>query len=233
MKSLIIGAGEIGTSLFNVLKTAHEVKIRDVEDLEMDGVEVLNICYPYSDAFVEVTNAYIEKYKPTLVIIHSTVKIGTTREIGEIAVHSPCHGKHPNLEEGLKAFKKFIGGEDIGQMNLAHDYLNYAGIRGIIVESPETSELSKILCTTYYGWNLIFMKEVAKICERYGASFDEVYTLWNTYYNEGYQKLGQDQFTRPVLKNVEGKIGGHCVIPNCDLIDSIITNIIKVENQDY
>lgn len=230
-KNLIIGAGEIGKSLYEVFKPHHETYIRDMENLEVDGIEVLNICYPYSKNFVKITKDYIKQYKPKVVIIHSTVKPGTAKLLK--AVHSPCHGKHPNLVEGIKTFVKYVGGDNIFSVYLADKFLKQAGIKTKLVSNSKTSELSKIFCTSYYGWNILFMKEVAKICEKEGVPFQEVYIDWNWLYNIGYEKLGSPHFRRPVLEPIDGKIGGHCVVNNCDLYDSFITNTIKKKNEEY
>lgn len=233
MKSLIIGAGEIGTSLHNVLKKTHDSHIRDVEDLNLEGVKVLNICYPYFKDFVKETKEYIKQYNPKVTIIHSTVPPGTTKACGRMVVHSPVHGKHPNLEGGIKTFEKYVGADNPYAAQMAADFLSEAGIQVRIVANSKTSELSKILCTTYYGWNILFMKEVAKIAETEGVSFGQIYTLWNEFYNEGYQKLGMPQFTRPVLKPMPGPIGGHCVVNNCDLYKNFLTDTIKEKNKEY
>ena len=47
--------------------------------------------------------------------------------------------------------------------------------------------------------------------------FDEVMSLYNQTYNDGYSKLGKINVIRPVL-NPGNKIGGHCVIPNLKLL---------------
>ena len=231
-KTLIIGAGEVGKSLYDVLKTKHEAYIRDTEDFKIDGIEVLNICYPPIKNFVEQTEKYINQYKPKLTIIHSTVPVGTTRKLGKNCVHSPIHGKHPNLSEGILTFTKYIGGVNASSVFAAIDFLGKAGIETMPVSSPETSELSKIFCTTYYGWNIVFAKELEKICEKYNVPFHEVYG-WNNHYNTGYDKLGMGQFKRPVLVPIKGEIGGHCVINNCKLIDSSLTNLILDFNKQY
>ena len=233
MRTLIIGAGEIGKSLYNVLGVAHEVHLKDKEDLKIEDIDVLNICYPYSKDFVKITKEYIKKYNPKLTIIHSTVAPGTTSKCGDMVVHSPTHGKHPNLEEGIKTFVKYIGGDDIHAVYIADKFLKGAGIKTKIVANSKTSELSKIFCTTMYGWNLIFMKEVAKICKKEKVPFHEVYTDWNWFYNLGYEKLGMPQFRKYVLDPIPGKIGGHCVINNCHLLKSDITDYIIKKNNEY
>lgn len=230
-KNLIIGAGEIGKSLYEVFKPHHETYIRDIDNLEIEGIEVLNICYPYSKNFVKITKEYIKQYKPKVVIIHSTVKPGTAKLLN--AVHSPCHGKHPNLAEGIKTFVKYVGGDNIFSVYLADKFLKQAGIKTKLVANSKTAELSKIFCTSYYGWNILFMKEMAKICEKEEVPFQEVYTDWNWLYNLGYQQLKSPQFQRPVLDPIPGNIGGHCVVQNCDLYDSFITKTIKQKNEEY
>lgn len=232
MRTLIIGAGEIGKSLQEVLKGHHETHARDKSDLKLDKVEVLNICYPFSSEFVAETKRYIKQYQPKVTIIHSTVPVGTTNLCGEMVVHSPVHGKHPNLATGIKVFVKYLGGRNAYAVRIAEEFLKAAKINVQVVSSAEASELSKILCTTYYGWNILFMKEVVRLCQEMKLPFHEVYG-WNKYYNAGYKAMGMPQFVRPVLEPMEGPIGGHCVVNNCDLLDSLMTNLIKEQNKEY
>lgn len=224
MKTLILGKGEIGKSLGKVLEGAYEVIYKDTEPLE-GQFDVINICYPYSRDFVKITKDYIKQYKPKLTIIHSTVPVGTTRKIG--AVHSPVNGKHPNLSKSILTFIKFIGANNAYDAYEAEQFLTKAGIQVGHLSSSEATELGKIMCTSYYGWNILFMKEMVKLSEKYGVPFHDVYSTWNMAYNEGYAKMGDTHFTRPVLKPMRGKIGGHCVLNNCELLDSYITKQIK------
>lgn len=231
-KSIIIGAGEVGSSLYRVLEAIYkkDILLRDkIPDFGIDSdISFLNICYPYSDSFIEDTKNYISQYKPIVAtIIHSTVPVGTTRKCGKACVHSPIHGKHPNLADGIRTFVKYVGGANINTVYMARHYLEKAGIATRMVANPEVSELSKILCTTYYGWNIIFAKEVATICKEMDLPFKEVYTDWNREYNKGYTALDMGQFARPVLEAVEGRIGGHCVINNAKLLDSFATKFLK------
>lgn len=237
MQSIIIGSGEVGKSLYDVLESTYreDVLMRDLIEplLPIEDVKIINICYPYSDSFIEDTKDYIEQYKPEFTIIHSTVPVGTTRKCGERCVHSPIHGKHPNLAEGIKTFVKYVGGENNNATYMARCYLGKADIVTKAVSSPEASEMSKILCTTYYGWNIVFAKEVKAICDEFGLDFKEVYEDWNRFYNQGYSELGTQQFIRPVLEPIKGKIGGHCIVNNSKLLDSFVTNLIKERDEEY
>lgn len=235
MRSLTIGNGEIGSSLHRLFQISqnHISHIRDLDDLVVEDVEVLNIAYPYSPTFVEDTQAYIKQYKPKVVIIHSTVPVGTTRKVGLIAVHSPVNGRHPHLQASLSTFIKFLGGNDPYQVYIAAQFLNQAGISTTVFSNSETTELAKLRCTLRYGVSIIEMKETEDLCRKYNVPFHEVYTRWNTHYNEGYTKLNEVRFIRPNLSPMPGPIGGHCVVPNCDLQPSTLASLVKKESKKY
>jgi hypothetical protein len=229
-KHLIIGAGETGKALYKVLSQHYDVSIMDKDGEAPGKFNVLHICYPPIKDFVKISKNYVRQYKPQLVLVHSTIGVGMTFKIGPMAVHSPVRGVHPHLDKGIKTFVKYFGGKKAGEA--AKIFFNI-GIKTQIFKKPETTELLKILDTTYYGWNIVFAKEVKRICDKLGLDFDEVYTIPNNHYNEGYKKLGKPNVVRPVLKNVPGKIGGHCVIPNCDLLDDWLTDTLKKRNKNY
>ncbi|MDD5689914.1 MAG: hypothetical protein PHQ76_06565 [Caldisericia bacterium] len=227
MKSLIIGKGEVGSALFKVLKKHYPTFIRDKKDLKVDNIEVIHICFPYSKNFIKDVKKYQKEYKPKYTIIHSTVPVGTSRKLK--AYHSPVRGVHPNLEKGIKTFVKYLAPDN----KELKRYFKKAGIKVKTFNKQETTELAKILDTTYYGWNIVFCKEVKRICDKYGLNFNDVYTEFNKTYNEGYIKLGKKNVVRPVLKPIEGKIGGHCIIQNCFLLKDKITKLILNFNKRY
>ena len=217
MKTIVCGAGEVGKSLYSVLLGNHEVYLRDVEPNADDPIDVvvLNICFPPSDKFEDKVREYQKRYHPAVTIIHSTVPVGTTRRLG--AVHSPIHGRHPDLAEGIKTFTKYLGGEHQSEVEVAKLFLEQAGIKVRVVSSPEASEFSKIQCTTHLGWDVLYMKWVEQFCKKEGINFEEVWG-WHKHYNEGYAALGEMKYTRPLLVPQPGPIGGHCVVNNCKLM---------------
>src|SRR3990167_1341623 len=232
-RTLIIGAGEIGRSLGNVLSQAYDVVYRDRLTVAVGPFRVINICYPYSKDFVQITKGYINLYKPELCIIHSTVKPGVTRSIGDIAVHSPVNGRHPYLENSIVSFTKFIGGTKAYKVYEAVNYLNKAGITTHVFSSPEACEVAKIRCTKRFGWSVVEMKETVLAAQKYNVPFHEIYTEWNQAYNQGYAILKEPRFMRPTLYPMEGGICGHCVIPNLDLDDDFMSEVIKGRNEIY
>jgi len=227
MKSLVIGKGEVGKSLFNVLSKAHPVKIRDKKELKYDP-EIIHICFPYSENFVKAVKAYQKEYKPRYTVIHSSVPIGTSYKCA--ALHSPVRGIHPHLEEGLKTFVKLIGGQ-VDQKVLT--YFRQARITIIhCSRNTRDTEAGKLWSTTQYGLFIILEKLIHDYCEKNKLSFEVVYTLFNETYNHGYIGMGMPYHTRPILKHVPGAIGGHCVIPNCHLLKSeIISNFVIKQNE--
>lgn len=229
-KHLVIGSGEIGTAMGNVLREKFDVSIRDKNDEIGGRFDVLHITYPPIKNFVAVTKKYINQYKPKLVIIHATIPVGFTRKIGPIAVHSPVRGVHPHLERGIMTFEKYFGGKNAKQ---AARYFEALGVKTVCFDKSETTELMKILDTTYYGWNIVFNKEAKRLCDKFGVDFDDVYTRANKDYNEAYSRLGMNHVVRPVLKYVAGKIGGHCVIPNTKLLNDWLSNTLRKRNMFY
>jgi len=236
MKNIgIVGHGEIGESLEKCyLGKDFKIEIVDTKkniNTFTKNIEVLNICIPYTDSFIDTVSSYILKYTPILTIIHSTVIPTTTKQIIvktgiQNIVHSPVRGVHPTLYEGLKTFTKVIGGETPEAVQLTKNHYDALKFNYTVYKDSTASELAKILCTTYYGVCIAFHNDVFKLCKQYGVPFDEVSTNWNTNYNEGYQKLGMSNVTRPVLyPPKDGVIGGHCVIPNAKLCKQFFNSL--------
>jgi hypothetical protein len=215
-KSLIIGNGEIGKSL-------HKVIGGDIKDKEyiIGQYDIIHICFPYDSSFISEVEIYQNQYSPKYTVIHSTVPIGTSRKLK--AIHSPVTGVHPYLEESLKTFTKFLGGEKAGEVA---DYFRKLGIKVYITDKSETTEMMKIMCTTHYGMEIEFVKEIKLLCDKYSLPF-EMWSLWVQNYNVGYEKLGLPEYKKPNLIPNMQKIGGHCVTNNCTLLTNKFTEFIN------
>lgn len=227
----VLGYGEVGQAMAKFYK---KPLICDLDRNEFEkGMDIVHVCIPHSKKFVASVKKVIKDYNAKLVIIHSSVPVGTTKKIGfEFAVHSPIRGVHPNLYKGVKTFPKFIGADSAKAGKLVSDHFKKIGIKGIFVLGSENTEALKLWDTTQYGFMIMLNKAIKKWCNEKGLDFDAVYTLANQTYNEGYRKLGKDEVVRPWLKYMDGRIGGHCVIPNCHLLDSAIAKMIIRFNED-
>lgn len=227
----ILGYGEVGQA---IAKLYCDPKIKDLNrDDGLEGVEILNVCLTWNEKFIEIVKKEIKKIKPKLTIIHSTVAPGTTKKIGGMIVHSPIRGIHPKLFEGIKTFVKYIGADDKKAGELAKKHLEGLGIKTKLFIPSETTEALKLWDTAQYGWFIVLNKEIKKWCDKKGLDFDAIYAEANKSYNDGYQKLGKPEVVRPYLKYMPGGVGGHCVIPNCELLDSEIAKFILRKNKKY
>ncbi len=101
---------------------------------------------------------------------------------------------------------------------MAKKHLESLGIKTRIFTPSATTELGKLLDTTYYGLCIAFHGEIKKMCDKLHLDFDKVATDFNQTYNEGYQKLGLKNVIRPVLYPPKPYISGHCVVSNAKIL---------------
>jgi UDP-N-acetyl-D-mannosaminuronate dehydrogenase len=233
MKSLVIGAGQIGKALQEIFLKAHICFLRDVDDLHCEDVEVLHIAYPYSVDFVDITRAYINQYKPKLTIIHSSVAVGATDKCGAHVVHSPERGRYPHLAAQMQKFQKFIGGGDAVDRLRAKSYFDALGWETVLVDDSRQTELCKLLSNIHLGLEIAWRQEVDRISESLlGMPAGAVYSAWEKSYNDGHTVLGHRQLLRPIVR--PAPIGGHCILPCTDILskqfDSDLFRFIKGSN---
>jgi UDP-N-acetyl-D-mannosaminuronate dehydrogenase len=222
---IVLGYGEIGRAVrlvsdFPVYaydKSEGKFNIRNYPG----KIRIMHVSFPYNDNFIKQVKNYQKILKPEYTVIHSTVPVGTSRKCN--AIHSPVVGIHPHLAESLKTFTKFFGGESASEVA---DIFRKYGVKTYVVDKPETTELMKIQCTTLYGLNIEFFKDMKEQCEKYGVPF-EAWTIWNDNYNKGYEKLGYPEYHRYNLVPLMKKIGGHCVVNNYFLLKTKFTEFLK------
>jgi hypothetical protein len=226
--SLILGMGEVGKSLFDVLSKNYEVSGYNETEAYVSGetFQYLHICFPYSKTFVQDVLDYKAKFKPKFTVIHSTVPVGISRKCG--AIHSPIVGIHPHLAESITTFTKYLSGKDASGMA---NYFRKAGIKVYLFDKQETTEIGKLSQTTFYALTIEYVKELQRICYGYGLSFTEVYTTLVQDYNRGYEQLGYPEIKIPLLVPIMTPQGGHCTIPNCGLWNNDITKFVERMNK--
>ena len=216
-----MGAGEVGTAVHAVLSRAHPTTLRDVDPVEAEA-DVLDVCIPWSSEFVESVAAYAIEHRARMVVVHSTVPVGTCDRQGW--VHSPIRGRHPHLEEGVATFVKHFGG--LGAEEAALDWKACEVTTAVHPRAAET-EAGKLWELAQFGLQVRVQKAIRAWCTERGLDPDVVYGSFAHTYNSGYEALGATHFVRPVLKHVPGDIGGHCVVPMSHLLDHAITDIVR------
>lgn len=212
MNHLVIGLGEIGSALRSVIRAEGYDPMKNTKPPEGMVFDVLHICFPFDTVFAQQVKAYRRYLDPAgeqLVVIHSTVPIGTSRKLE--AHHSPVRGKHPHIASSLRVFKKYVAGPRAAE--ICKEFRQY-DISAVPCERPEDTEAGKLLDLMQYGVSILLNKEIKKFCDDNGIDFDLAYTHFNETYNKGYSQLNMPQFIRPNLKYMPGKIGGHCVAQN-------------------
>lgn len=218
MKQLVIGYGEIGQAVYKCLKdNKQQVYKRDKQKVNKRNVEVLHICFPYDKRFKKQVKKYIDEYKPFLVMVYSTVPIGTCDDIGVGIVHSPVEGKHPKLAESIKKSPRWIGGDVLATLNMAISI--WVGITTVrIVESTKATEFLKLRSTAKYGINIVWAAYEGGIAKDIDLAFDVV-KEFDKDYNELYKQLGMPEYQRYILDPPTSSIGGHCIVPNAKLLN--------------
>jgi hypothetical protein len=220
VKSLVIGNGQVGQSLYNVLKQTHEVYIRDIEPIEINDVKVIHLCFPYSDKFVEIAENYIELYKPELTINHASVAVGTTEKLKGRVCYSPIRGKHPKLEKGIETFDKYIASNDPLALQAAYLYFKVANIPAKILgmeNGMRALEFCKLMSNIRYGWEIVFMQEAERIAKQLNVDIEQ-FNDFEVSYNKGYRMLQEHYLQRPIMFG--GVIGGHCVRQCTEIINN-------------
>jgi UDP-N-acetyl-D-mannosaminuronate dehydrogenase len=229
-KVVVVGLGEVGKPLFQLASRHHDVIGIDIEPPKqpIEKVDVLHICFPYEiKDFIGETARYIAMFKPAVTIINSTVGIGTTRAIAERSgtpvVNSPVRGKHIRMLEELQHYTKFIGATDAASAQLAAKHFESMGLKTKVLSASEATELAKLTETTYFGLMIAWAQEVERYCERVHQDYAEVASFYD-----------EIKFFPPV-KYFPGVIGGHCVMPNIEILskfdNSALLNAIKTSNE--
>lgn len=209
-RALVIGRGEVGKAISSIFYC----ESIDIEEIPAYGhYDYIHICFGWSDDFEDYVLNYKNQFTPKFTIIHSTVPVGTSAKLG--AVHSPIRGMHPDLELGIMTHQKFLGGPEA---HCVAEYFRDFGLRVILCDKSETTELGMLLGTENYRINIEFAKYAKELCNKHEVPFNESYTLFAQAYNEGWTKLGRPEYVRQVLVPIMAPIGGHCLESNKELI---------------
>ena len=208
---IVAGLGEIGRPLMEILARVYPCKGIDVAPIQIDEpCSVFHVCYPFQiPDFVGTTVAYVQKHRPELVIINSTLAVGTTRKIQQRVecpvVYSPVRGKHAKMVQDMFFYQKFVTGFDEGSTQRATEHFSRAGFKVATFPNPEVGETSKLIETTWLGLLVGWAQEVERMASQCDATFDDV----NAFIKE-IAYLPTNTFP--------GFIGGHCVMPNIALL---------------
>jgi len=240
MTDIILGMGEVGETLFDLLVDRKfdcigidldDSKCKNYTENEIiENPQYLHVCLPGElEKFTDIVIEWVNKIKNIQVaVIHSTVKPGTTKTIQEKSsipiLFSPVRGVHRRFLNDIKKYTKFISFDGTEINSKIKKDLENRFEKVDWMSTTKTAELAKILVdTTYYGWLINYAQITKMICEKENVDFDE---MWK-FADEIHENLGN----RP--KMFPGIIGGHCVIPNLNLVKYENLDMIKTVNEMY
>ena len=238
---LIAGLGEIGMPLYKLFSKSDNILGYDInpklmkKEINFDNVDVsiLHVCIPFTANFLKNVNSLYTKFHPELIVIHSTVSPYTTQKLQKKIkvpiIYSATRGIHKRMISDMKKYVKFFAIESNAPKKkwatqTFSKTMKNCGIKTKQMSKPITLELAKIVVdTSYYGWLINYAQLSNMIAKQHDVNYDE---MWS-FSEEIHKFLGN----RP--KMFPGFIGGHCVIPNLDLIHHKTLNLIKEINETY
>ncbi|MBC1576054.1 nucleotide sugar dehydrogenase [Listeria booriae] len=166
-------------------------------------------------SYMVYTVEKLEQYmnNPLLILLESTTYPGTTRELfahsfeksgkyvdkDYFLCFSPERVDPGNEKFQTRTIPKVIGGLTPASSRLAKDLYSMVLEEVVLVNSPETAEMSKLLENTFRSINIAFVNEMALMCERMGID------VWETIDAAATKPFGFMPF-------YPGPgVGGHCI----------------------
>lgn len=228
---IVVGyKGLIGQAVYKIFDADVGIDIVDKRTgfIHKNRFRIMHVCIPFIENYIDVVSDYIEGYQPKLTIIHTTCKVGSTRQLNEKTkqpvVHIPIYGHHTNssyspvsMVKDMFRYVMSVGAINIETGNLACDYVGRFGFKAEL-QTPETTEFAKIMSTN-------LQLDVIKSWEKHHKKVREYKDVdWNGvvniikdvaenepygYLNRTYQRLA------PVDTKISGK---HCLTENKDLL---------------
>jgi len=242
-KDVVAGLGEIGTPILQLISKATPAIGYDINEKLMDKkkfekykkleTSFVHICIPLTKNFMQNVISLDKKFTPRGIVIHSTISPGTTTKLQSRLsipiIYSATRGVHERMLYDLRRYTKFYAMEpDAPRVNWAsstyENLMKKCGVNTKRMSKPIALELAKIVVdTSYYGWLITYAQLSNMMAIENKVDYDE---MWS-FADEIHKYLGN----RP--KMFPGLIGGHCVIPNLDLIHNQTLGLIKKLNTIY
>ncbi len=136
--------------------------------------------------------------------------------------YSPVRGKHANMLEDVRRYTKFVGADNHSHAVHAKEHFESLGLNTKILSSFEAVEVAKLSETTFFGLMIAWAQEVERYADQIGVDYEEIVAF--------YEEIA----FFPAVKYFPGVIGGHCVMPNIELLshfsDSELLRAIQSSN---
>ena len=242
-KDVVVGLGEIGLPILKLFSKKETIVGYDLDEnlmnmnkfkkLENYSTSFLHITIPVNSKFQSNVMKIYKKFNPECIVIHSTIGPGTTeklqKKLNVPIIYSATRGVHKRMLKDLKRYTKFFSisksaPRKTWAVSNFRSKFQKIGVKTKKMSKPETLELAKIVCdTSYLGWLVNYAQISNVIAKEFNVNYDE---MWE-FSDEIHKILGN----RP--KMFPGFIGGHCVIPNLELIHNQTLDLINKMNNAY
>ena len=242
MKDVVVGLGEIGKPMFKLISKSvktvgydKNTKLNPKSNQKYMELPTrfIHICIPFNKFFYTNLKKSTRKFSPKSIVIHSTISPGTTSwlqsKFNIPVIYSATRGVHKRMLRDLRRYTKFFAIQKnapdakwaSSQFSLL---MRKAGVKTKRMSNPLTLELGKIVCdTSYYGWLINYAQISQIIALKHKVDYNEMWSFADAIH----KILGN----RP--KMFPGHIGGHCVIPNLELINDNSLNQINKINKNF
>ena len=125
----------------------------------------------------------------------------------------------------LKRWTKYVGGANAKAGEAARQHFEKLGLKTKTLRSCAESELAKLFETTYRAWMIAYFQEMHRISRHFKTDFDDTVDFL--------EDTHRVRLDRPIM--FPGVIGGHCLIPNTELLlksyDSELLRLIMESNE--
>lgn len=203
MKIGIVGYGYVGKAMFEYFNGEHYRPIYydtfvkgSATQEEINQCDLAVVCVPTparenGECDVSIVESSIAWLKTPLILIKSTVKVGTTerliKETGKHIVFSPEYiGEstydtgHFNFNKSMKNHSFFtFGGRKEDTQKMVEIFQVISGPTKVYKQTDATSaEIAKYMENAYFSTKVIFCHEFQQICKANGVDYNEVRECW-------------------------------------------------------
>jgi UDPglucose 6-dehydrogenase len=202
MKIGIVGYGYVGKAMFNYFKDHYDVifydpyvngscSIKDINECHLAVVCVFTPSRENGECDVTIVDEVISWIESPLILIKSTVKVGTTevlkKKYNKRIVFSPEYIGESTYDTGYFNFNKSMknhsfytfGGDRSDTREMVDIFMVISGPTKTYKQTDATSaEIAKYMENAFFSTKLVFCYEFAEICKQYKVDYNEVRECW-------------------------------------------------------
>jgi len=193
----IIGMGFVGNAIFQTINQSFKVLTYDINKYKCNSTlsslsqkcKIIFICLPTptdkkgecNTESIKDTISQINKFsKDNILILKSTVSIGTTQKLSEIfknftLVHNPEFLTEKNSVSDFKNTTRIIlGGSKSATSIVSEFYCKLFPDATIVQTNSNSSELIKYTTNAFLATKVLFANEIYEVCSKLEINYNEI-----------------------------------------------------------